>query len=66
MDRRDFLKAAGLGAASLALGGCVSSLQKGIVGVKRPNILFIMSDDHAAPAVSAYRGFLSGVLFPVA
>ena len=25
----------------------------------RPNILFIMSDDHAAPAVSAYDGFLA-------
>ncbi len=61
MDRRDFLKAAGLSAASFALGGCVGSFQKGIVGGKRPNILFIMSDDHATPAISAYRGFLSGV-----
>jgi arylsulfatase A-like enzyme len=61
MKRRDFLKSAGLGAASFALGGCVSSLQKGTVGGKRPNILFIMSDDHAAPAISAYKGFLSGV-----
>ncbi len=24
-----------------------------------PNVLFIMSDDHAAPAISAYRGFLA-------
>jgi len=61
MDRRYFLKAAGLGAASLALGGCVSSLQKGTVVGKRPNILFIMSDDHAAPAISAYKGFLASV-----
>ncbi len=30
-------------------------------GELRPNIIFIMSDDHAAPAVSAYGGFLSGV-----
>ena len=28
MDRRDFLKAAGLGAASLVLGGCVENFQK--------------------------------------
>ena len=27
---------------------------------QRPNIIFIMSDDHAAPAISAYKGFLSG------
>lgn len=26
---------------------------------ERPNILFIMSDDHAAPAISAYGGFLA-------
>ena len=62
MDRRDFLKAAGLGAASFALGGCANGFQKlSGRGDKRPNILFIMSDDHAAPAISAYRGFLSGV-----
>ncbi len=27
----------------------------------RPNILFIMSDDHALSAISAYNGFLSTV-----
>ncbi len=27
----------------------------------RPNILFIMSDDHAAHAISAYGGRLAGV-----
>ena len=27
-----------------------------------PNILFMMSDDHAAPAISAYDSFLSGVV----
>jgi len=26
---------------------------------ERPNILYIMSDDHAAPAISAYGGFLA-------
>lgn len=29
---------------------------------KRPNILFIYLDDHAAPAISAYKSFLSGVV----
>jgi arylsulfatase A-like enzyme len=28
-------------------------------GTQRPNIIFIMSDDHAAPAISAYKGFLA-------
>jgi len=62
MDRRDFLRVAGLGAVSFALGGCANGLRKlsGRVD-RRPNILYIMSDDHAAPAISAYRGFLSGV-----
>lgn len=29
---------------------------------QRPNILFIMSDDHTAQAISAYGGILSTVL----
>ncbi len=28
---------------------------------ERPNIIYMMSDDHAAPAISAYGGFLSEV-----
>jgi arylsulfatase A-like enzyme len=32
------------------------------VSQNRPNILYIMSDDHAANAVSAYGGFLSKIL----
>ena len=46
MDRRDFLKAAGLTAASLALGGCVESFQKlSDKDDRRPNIVLIMVDD---------------------
>ena len=61
MKRRDFLRAAGLGAVSLAVPGCTNGYRLfGRTG-RRPNILFIMSDDHAAPAISAYGGFLSGV-----
>ena len=26
---------------------------------QKPNIIFMMSDDHAAPAISAYQGFLA-------
>ena len=50
MKRRDFLKAAGgilAGMASASVGYARES-------TKRPNILFIMSDDHAAPAIGAY------------
>jgi len=63
VDRRAFIKTAGLAAgafslAAAALSGC-GMLKK---GRKRPNILFILSDDHAAPAIGAYGGFLSGVV----
>ena len=47
-SRREFLKAIGLAAAAIALPGCESKPGK------RPNILFIMSDDHAAQAISCY------------
>jgi len=62
VNRRDFLKTVGLGAASLALPGCAESFQK-LPGRAdgRPNIIYIMSDDHAAPAISAYKGFLASV-----
>lgn len=62
MNRRDFVKAIGIGAASLVMPGCMGTTQQ-LMGKdrKRPNILFIMSDDHAAQGVSAYGGFLSKV-----
>ncbi len=50
--RREFLKTTALGTAGVALGtslGFTSGRQPA-----RPNILFIMTDDHAANAVSAY------------
>ena len=51
LTRRSFLKTAGLGA--LALAGS-SSLLSCARPRKRPNILFIMSDDHAFQAISCY------------
>jgi len=44
MKRRDFLKTAGLTAASLALPGCINAAQK-TTGKqqKLPNIVFIMT-----------------------
>ena len=65
MNRRQFLKTLGVGTAALALSGCKTSFQKSSSDAltdKRPNILFIYSDDHAAPAISAYKSFLSGVI----
>jgi arylsulfatase A-like enzyme len=65
MNRRKFLKNIGIGAAALALSGCEISSQKGSSDAStdnKPNILFVYSDDHAAPAISAYKSFLSGAI----
>ena len=40
----------------LALGGCQEETES-----SRPNILFIMSDDHTSQAISAYGGMLADV-----
>jgi len=56
MDRRDFLKTLGAGAASLAIPGCVSTTRRpaGRVCTKRPNILFCISDDQSWLHAGAY------------
>ncbi len=51
MKRSDFLKVMGLGAASMAFP---QSLLAAAQGEKKPNILFIFTDDHASHAISAY------------
>ena len=64
--RREFLKAIGLAAASAA----ASSVLPGCAGLgsitkqakDRPNIIFVMSDDHASNAISCYGGILSKVI----
>jgi arylsulfatase A-like enzyme len=50
------LKTVGLGAATMMLPGCKEMGQEVIEaeGAARPNILFIMTDDHAAQAMSSY------------
>ncbi len=59
MNRREFLKTIGLATISAGasnLSGC--SLETGqIIGTKKkqPNIIFIMSDDHAYQALSCYN-----------
>ena len=50
--RREFMKAVGLGAAALAMPGCGGDGQW--FSKKRPNIIFIMTDDHASHALSCY------------
>jgi len=51
MKRRDFLKTVGFGAASLTMPrGLFANELSG----NRPNIVFIMPDDHAAHALSCY------------
>jgi len=58
LSRRDFLNHAVRGVALAGLAGCAgpgTGLQGNLpAGGKRPNILFIMSDDHAAHALSCY------------
>jgi len=51
---------------SISLLSCQDQKQSSSIGHpgssnQRPNIIFIMSDDHAAPAISAYKGFLAEV-----
>ena len=52
--RRDFLKAVGLGTAALIVPGCASAVLSSADDRSRPNIIFIMSDDHAAQTISCY------------
>ncbi len=51
MNRRDFLKAAGLGAVSLVAPNCVSASSG---PHKRPNFVFILIDDMGWPDVACY------------
>lgn len=53
MKRRDFIEFIGLGMASLAASQCSRQSQK-IILEQKPNILFIMTDDHASQAISCY------------
>ncbi|GAB6121515.1 sulfatase family protein [Dysgonomonas termitidis] len=51
---------AGLYSASVAVAG--GSLLHAQTNADRPNILFIMSDDHTSQAISAYGGYLAPYL----
>ncbi len=55
MRRRDFLKAMGTGSAALAVSRRLFAKAPASGDkAKRPNIIFIMSDDHASHAMSCY------------
>jgi arylsulfatase A-like enzyme len=55
-NRRRFLQTAGLGAAALITSGCASlfGAKRLLPSGRKPNILFIMGDDHASHAMSCY------------
>jgi len=57
-SRRNFLQILGVGALSSALPRNIWAGEK---KQGRPNILFIMSDDHTSQAISAYGGILAEV-----
>ena len=58
-SRRCFLRTLGIGFAASVLPGALGIARA--ASNTRPNILFIMSDDHAAHAISAYRSRLANV-----
>lgn len=53
MDRRTFLKTAGVAAAGMALGGCGDPMAGGWGG-RRPNVLLIMTDDQGYGDMSCH------------
>ena len=59
--RRDFLQTVGVGIAALVMPGSLRAARSASAENKRPNILYIMSDDHAAHAISAYGSRLAKV-----
>ena len=52
-NRRGFLKAAGLGAASLAMQSCTSTIQQFAKKEKRPNVVFFFTDDQRFDTIAA-------------
>ena len=60
--RRTFLKAAGLSVAAILMTGCLSSVEAKRDKSSKPNILYIMSDDHTTNAISCYGGTMKDIL----
>ena len=58
LNRREFLRTVSFGAASAALSSCNGSQYKWFrpQPKQKPNIVYIMTDDHASHAMSCYGG----------
>jgi arylsulfatase A-like enzyme len=56
MKRREFVRSAGLASLALPVFGCG---HPGLGKAKRPNIVFIMADDHASQAIGCYGSRLN-------
>ena len=56
MQRRDFLKAVGYGAASMALSGCANAAQRARFGAnrKKTNIVYLIADDLGYAELGCY------------
>ena len=53
--RRDFMRQAGLGSVAFAVSGCATVGGRRTATTERPNVLFIMSDEHNVGVLGCYE-----------